>query len=102
MPSFAGIHLTGVPAENLCHDKAKAFQDGVWTVNRAKVEELWTKLEASQELGYTLVANGRSTQEYENLKDKGILPMHTYGVLDLTQIEDESNNWVKLVKLNNS
>lgn len=42
--SFLGIHLTGVPAENIKHNMCQVLKNGCWTSNPEVEEYCWKRL----------------------------------------------------------
>ena len=61
--SFLGIHLTGVPAENIKHNVVKFFKNGCWNTHPELLEKCWERIQGAFERKYTLVADARESYE---------------------------------------
>ena len=36
-----GMHLTGIPADNVKHNEIKYFESGCWNINTDKADQFW-------------------------------------------------------------
>ena len=63
--SFLGIHLTGVPAENIEHNSVKFFKNGCWNTHPDMVEKCWQRMLGAYERNYTLVGDARDSSELD-------------------------------------
>ena len=70
--SFLGIHITGVPAENISHDAIKSFRGGTWQTDYSAVDKVWQRLSGALERYYTVVCNAREKDLLD--QRKGIDP----------------------------
>ena len=58
--SMLGMHLTGIPAENIQHNEIKYFENGCWNTNTDKADLFWQKLVAALERDYTVIGESKT------------------------------------------
>ena len=82
--SFLGIHLTGVPAENINHSDMQFFKGGCWHTDPVKTMQCWHRMLGAFKRSYTLVCEARQSDELES--HYGIEAERDYEILDLKEL----------------
>ena len=79
--SFLGIHLTGVPAENIEHNIFKYLKNGRWNTDKDAIDQCWERLMSAFERNYTLTGDTRDRIELDSRS--GLLPEKDYEIQEI-------------------